>query len=112
MKMPEFDRLQVYIPLIRIAHHIPGRIRLKLNHTDAGVKHVAAYAKRFDDIWQDIPGIRSAKLNLMARSCTVEYDKNLIPFHAWQDLLEGAHSDEALELLALFKRKVGTLLRE
>lgn len=110
--MDDFERLQAYTPMIQIAHHIPGRIRLKLNGTDTGMKQVAVYAKRFGDAWRDIPGIRSAKLNLVARSCTVEYDRNLIPFSAWPDLLGGVRSSEALELLGIFKRKYETLLRE
>ncbi len=107
--MNDFERLQAYVPMIQIAHHIPGRIRLKLNGSDTGAKQVASYVKCFDDVWQEIPGIRSAKLNLLARSCTVEYDENLIPFRTWPDLLGGIRSDEALEFLNILKRKYETL---
>jgi hypothetical protein len=107
--MDDFDRVQAYAPMLQIAHHIPGRIRLKLCGANDKIKSLAAYAKRFDDLWRDIPGIRSARLNLVARSCTVEYDDALIPFRAWPDLLGGARSDEALKLLGILKQKFETL---
>jgi hypothetical protein len=103
--MQDFERFQSYIPLIRIAHHIPGRIRFKLNQADARIQQLAGQAGHFGAVWQGVPGIRSAKLNLLARSCTVEYDPQLIPFQAWPDLLDGVRSDAAQRLLEGFKHK-------
>ena len=106
-----FELVQTYAPMVTIAHHIPGRIRLKLNDTNADIdiRQGIAHARRFSDVWQGIPGIRSAKLNLLAKSCTVEYDVDQIPFGGWADLLSGVRSDDAQKLLGILQKKYETL---
>lgn len=88
---------------LRIAHHIPGRIRLKLvvDLADADVD-ILGGAKRFHAALSGRAGIRSISLNPLARSCTVEYDTAVIPTSAWQDLLAGTHSAAADILLDTF----------
>lgn len=68
--------------LIAVAHHIPGRIRLKF---DMAIRHHPAYdAVRCGAV--GLPGIRTARLNPMAGSMTIEYDTGRLPFHAVQAL--------------------------
>jgi hypothetical protein len=90
------------IPFLRIAHHIPGRVRLKLDiaaltlpalHEGAGTHLKKAFGA--------IPGVRDIQFNLLARSCIVEYDSASIPDSAWPDLLNGRHTPSARLLLDL-----------
>lgn len=85
---------------LSVAHHIPGRIRLKLA-ASAGTapKEAVEEAMRFSRTVTEVPGIRSVSLNPLARSCVVEYDPARIPPRAWQDLIDGAVSDASAALL-------------
>lgn len=88
--------LRRFATLLRIAHHIPGRVRLKLGTAaDADLAEAVQLAKRFGRSITDAPGIRSVSVNLLARSCTVEYDPARIPPAAWEDLVRGAPSPVA-----------------
>lgn len=86
--------------LLRIAHHVPGRVRLKLSSDDdVALASVVASARQFQQTMADAPGIRAVSLNLLARSCVVEYDPGRIPPAAWPDLLAGTRSAAAEVLL-------------
>jgi len=87
-----------YAVWLRVAHHIPGRIRLKLAGDTGGLAEILAEVKRFVATASTAPGIRSVSLNLLARSCLVEYDPAQIAPAAWTDLIAGTRSDEALSL--------------
>ena len=79
-----------FIRVLTIAHHIPGRIRLKLAAPlGADLMAQAAEAKRFGQSLGAMPGIRSVSLNPLAKSCTIEYDARMIPASAWDGLLSG-----------------------
>jgi len=52
-----------------------------------------------------VPGIRSVKVNLLARSCTLEYDSTMIPAAAWPDFLGGVRSPAAETLLQIVVAK-------
>ncbi len=85
---------------LRVAHHIPGRIRLKLDEA-AGTAPKAAIdaAMQFSRTVTEVPGIRSVSLNPLARSCVVEYDPARIPPSAWRDLIDGVASEASAALL-------------
>ena len=94
--MDHFEQLQRFFRLVRIAHHIPGRIRLKLETgPDDSLMAALGDAKRFGSALDDIPGVHAVKLNLLAQSCTIEYDARTIPVAAWPDLLGGVRSTAA-----------------
>lgn len=94
--------LAALVTQLQIAHHIPGRIRLKLDGALAGAGQEAiAEATRLFKNLDRTPGIRSASLNLLARSCTIEYDAKAIPPSAWGDLVAGVAGPEAQALLQL-----------
>lgn len=87
------------ISTLSIAHHIPGRIRLKLTGTlDVSVTTLANDVQGFAQAARQTPGIRSISVNPLARSCTVEYDVTQIPPAAWVDLLSGNHAPAADQL--------------
>lgn len=86
--------------LLRIAHHIPGRVRLKLaGDAQSGLAQALDEARRFVRSVAATAGIRSVDLNPLARSCVVEYDPEVIPPAAWQDLVNGVRSAAAETLL-------------
>lgn len=79
-----------FVRALTIAHHIPGRIRLRLAAPlGADLMTQAAEAKRFGQSLGAMPGIRAISLNPLAKSCTIEYDTHIIPVSAWDGLLSG-----------------------
>jgi hypothetical protein len=82
---------------LSIAHHIPGRIRLKLSAPPAAFSGTID-AKRLIAAIGALPGIKATKANWLARSLTIQYDPKSIPAAAWQDLLENRPSPEASAL--------------
>ncbi len=102
--MEVIEKLRQYANCVEIVHHIPGRIRFRLvqgnvSVLDASVGPLIARAREFKEALEGASGIRSIRVNAMARSCTVEYDAGAIPFRAWGDFIGGKPS-EASEVLA------------
>lgn len=87
-----------------IAHHIPGRLRVKLT-CDGSALPPNVDAQALLERLRATPGIRKVSVNLMARSCTVHYDAGEIAPEAWGDLIAGWMSDAALALKARFDAK-------
>ncbi|MDR0563578.1 MAG: cation transporter [Azoarcus sp.] len=100
MNTTEF--LQHTARLAVIAHHIPGRIRLKLNESAENLpnlRHQGIEAGRFCNMLVKLKGIRRVNVNRLARSVTVEYDNQTIPDQAWRDLWVNPSSPEAAALI-------------
>lgn len=94
--------LQDLVARLHIAHHIPGRIRLKLEQAlSASQTQAIGDARRLIDSLAGLPGIRKVDLNLMARSCTIEYDPARIAPAGWEHVVGGVDSPQANTLLAL-----------
>lgn len=105
--MTDFEVFRRFVQHVRIVHHIPGRVRFKLLDLalDEEGKALLGQAKQFEHALDGIQGVKSIRLNLLARSCTVEYDKAVIPQDAWQDVLEGAESAAAESLLGILRTR-------
>ncbi len=106
---PHADAWQIVrelAPTVAIVHHIAGRIRLKLN---AGLPVFAdGRQPTLDEVRAAVEamnGIRSVRINLLARSCTVEYDEKAIPPTAWNDLLNGTESPAADALVGALRAR-------
>lgn len=100
--MPPSPSLLRLTALLRIAHHIPGRVRLKLDATaGADLAAAAGDIAALNRALSAVPAIRSVSVNRLALSCTIEYDPAAIPPSAWPDLLEGKASAGADTLLRL-----------
>jgi hypothetical protein len=81
---------------LQIAHHIPGRIRLRLSGPVSNeLIAMADDAKRFGKALSGMNGIRSISLKLISRSCVVEYDAHAIPPSAWRGLVSGETTPES-----------------
>ena len=91
-----------FAPYLRIAHQIPGRVRLKL---DAAALDMPALrevsGERLKTALASVRGVHDIALNLLARSCVVAYDNGTIPDAAWPDLLAGRRTPAAATLLDL-----------
>jgi hypothetical protein len=89
------DPVQGFLALrghLRIVHHVPGRVRLRLG---SGLLEAAdAVARSSLAGWlETVDGIRGLRLNLAAASVIIEYDPQRLPPEAWKTLVNG--SDEA-----------------
>jgi hypothetical protein len=83
------QRLRDFLQLLSIAHHIPGRVRLKLEKPQEAQEFGLGIndATKFAEALRKAKGIRSTSLNTIALSCTVNYDANIIPVETWANLL-------------------------
>lgn len=88
-------------------HHIPGRIRYRVNLAEAlgNVGRSPWGVSDLDRVLERLPGIRSVRINLAAFSFVVEYDPRVIPPPAWDDILEGRETPEAGVLLDILETR-------
>lgn len=93
-------QLQPFLALrrhLRVAHHIPGRIRLRVAPTiikDLGVVD----DKMLDRVLGALNGIKNVRVNPRAGSAVVDYIPEMIPPHWWETLLHGQDA-AAVELM-------------
>ena len=77
---------------LTIAHHIPGRIRLKFAASIISNPEVKKIINKnnnkVDQIYSIIPGIKNTTVNILARSMVVEYDHTVIEPEVIKELLE------------------------
>ena len=90
MTVKKFLELRAFLT---VAHHIPGRLRLKL---DPGIRqHPAApFLERLSQQSSE-NGIVSARLNPIARSLVLEYDVSRVSSEALQTFLTSQDPEEA-----------------
>ena len=93
-----FEELRDHLSGVRIAHHIRGRIRLKLETYPADLALPGKHTHKLQAVAKRIPGFHSVRINLLALSCAVEYDPAVIPDQAWRDFLTGTDSPAAATL--------------
>lgn len=79
-------------PHMLIAHHIPGRIRLKV--LPSGIE--MARETDIQDLVRSVPGIRNIRLNPLNRSVVIEYDVARFPSDLWENMLQMAGRPELL----------------
>ena len=89
---------------IHIAHHIPGRIRLKFNVTDDSDDWKGMDWQVLKKVFETMDGIKSLKINLLARSMRIEYDANTLSPESFADFLKGEKSSAALQFEANFQK--------
>lgn len=95
--LPDFGPFLGLRRYVSIAHHVPGRIRLKLSLA-ALAKLPEADLAPFLDLLKRIRGIGLTRINRPALSVVVEYDPNVITPSTWSRLLQG-DADEVTEIL-------------
>lgn len=109
VSLPEIDPWQVvadFSPYLRIAHQIGGRVRLKLDTAALDDPKLNGLGSdRLRAALGSVRGVHDITVNLLARSCVVEYDNAVIPDAAWPDLLAGRKSDAAAVLMGILQEK-------
>ena len=97
--MTEID-LEPFLGLrrhLRIAHHVPGRIRLRIS-ASASRELGDVDSAVFDRILAAIDGIDDVRLNALAGSVVIQYRPEKIRSAWWETLLTG-DADTATALL-------------
>jgi hypothetical protein len=79
------DRLMDLAAQTGIAHHIPGRIRLKVKLSGLPLVQGLEAA----DLTKYFIGILDARTNAAARSILISYDERVIPPHLWEHMING-----------------------
>lgn len=98
------EELLVALQACRVAHHIPGRLRVKLGVNVPGGLPGRDEATALLDRLRRVDGVNAVSVNVLARSCTVEYQAAVLPPADWDDLLTGRRSEGAARLFARFAR--------
>lgn len=70
------------VPHLEIAHHIPGRIRLRISFSGIESLKSVDLASHVNQI----PGILSVRVNALALSAIVEYDPERLAPELWEAL--------------------------
>lgn len=99
--MDKITQLREIVRYLHVAHHIPGRIRIKLK-SDAftvAIDGALQRAQEFQRLVETLPGIRSVRPNLVALSCVVEYDQEQLSHEMWEQLLSGEDSEAVRSVL-------------
>lgn len=97
-----------FAPHTEIAHHIPGRIRLKL--LESGIEIVQDVD--FDAIVSCIPGLVNIQIKGLSKSVVINYDPQKLSGDLWEELNRikknpTLASKMALRLQALFEKGNG-----
>ena len=94
------------IPLLEeaeIAHHIPGRIRLRFNHSIlTKLPKLNGIEKEIQKIVNQIEAIKNIRLNLFAGSVVVQYDTDILPPDFWQEVLAEKDVGRLREMASTF----------
>lgn len=111
MSLNETDR-DLFLQLRRlvdVAHHVPGRIRVKAS---------LSLARDYDDvdprliqrIAGELAGIEDIRVNAMAGSVVINYDAEVIKPTWWDTLISGEESRAAALLETLLATNLGPVV--
>ena len=85
---------------VRVAHHVPGRLRLRFEPLGlAGL--LRGRGDALQDALRRVRGIQGTEVNLAACSLLVQYDPALLPSAHWDRLLTGSAASAAALLADL-----------
>ncbi|MDO9584604.1 MAG: hypothetical protein Q7J24_16085 [Desulfomicrobium sp.] len=87
-------------PYVKVAHHLPGRLRVQAHSSEAASRVLKRNAEVcMDALRRLFPGVRSVRLNPLAGSLVVEYDLKLMPFALVDAFFRTSSFEQAGELL-------------
>jgi len=84
---------------LSIAHHIPGRIRLKLGLDGLDLTGLGDGIRSFTAALSVCPGVLQLQVNLLARSCTLLYDTKVIAPSTWTAFIAGQSTQPVHQLI-------------
>nr|WP_321465109.1 hypothetical protein [uncultured Desulfobulbus sp.] len=79
------DGLLDHMLYLNIAHHVPGRIRVKASWSGAQ-KLAAVNEREMTSIIASIPGIVDYRVNKKALSVIIQYDTEILPPSLWEEV--------------------------
>ena len=93
------DYLMPLLEEAEIVHHIPGRIRLKFNHSIVSkLPKLNGIEKEIQKVANQIEAIKNIRLNLFAGSVVVQYDTDLLSPDFWQEVVAEKDVEQLREM--------------
>ncbi len=93
------DYLMPLLEEAEIVHHIPGRIRLRFNHSIVSkLPKVNGIEKEIQKLANEIEAIKNIRLNLFAGSVVVQYDTDLLSPDFWQEVVDEKDVEQLKEI--------------
>jgi hypothetical protein len=86
------EQLLPLVPHLEIAHHVNGRVRLKV--LPSGLRAVQGIDIKA--LLAAIRGVLKIRVNTLARSVVIDYDHHQIPFDFWPQLAQLKFKPELL----------------
>ncbi|WP_027179989.1 HMA2 domain-containing protein [Maridesulfovibrio bastinii] len=90
---------------LNVAHHVPGRIRLKFSLDVLKDPEALKLMKEFEDSPRP-KAVRQARVNKMARSVVIEYDRNVIDPEMLDEVLKTKNAARFETLAAELENKL------
>lgn len=87
--MQQDNLIDLFIDLrqcLKIAHHIPGRLRLRAS-LSAATKNLQISPDAIVALLTSLDGVKDVRLNKLAGSATISYDQKKLPPDFWPALL-------------------------
>lgn len=100
----DFRKIVELDSYLRIAHHTPGRIRVKFSLAAATHPTVRSL---LNESPEPPKGVISSKINPLARSVVIEYDPKIIDPKLLELLINGKDREEKIRVLEEFHAQHG-----
>lgn len=91
---------------LSIAHHIKGRIRLKIDLSiteDPLFEAIKNFQDKEDELFTLFPGITDKRINLKARSIVVVYDPTTIAPNELEDFIKSNDQETVKSIIAKYR---------
>lgn len=82
------DKIVSLRRLLRVVHHVPGRLRVRFVGAGGPALHVGSL-RDFRRFVEDIPGVERLRISPATLSAVVEYDQSALPPGEWDTLING-----------------------
>lgn len=92
----DFRKLVELEKYLEVAHHVPGRMRVRFSPLILTRPVALAAMKEHCEL---PPAIHSTRVNMSARSVVIEYDPEAIPPDVVEELIQGKDKDRKAELV-------------
>lgn len=101
-----FGELVALRDCLDVAHHVPGRIRIRFSLALLA-RPEAKKLMDLSDNGRCVPGFRGMRLNAAARSVVIEYDPAVIAPQKLEEVLTTNDQDRLCGLVAEFRELAG-----
>jgi hypothetical protein len=100
----QLQELLNLVPHLEVAHHVPGRIRLRV--LPSGLHLVMR--SNIQKTVQSMRGILHIRISAPARSIIIDYDQAQLPYDLWQSVAQVRRKPELAGEVAL---RIGALIK-